>query len=126
MEAYYKPNEIKKELEQHLALNNGFAKREALKALSYISQLESKVERLKETQVIHIDISEQLKKECEYEIKTAKSDAVKEFAERLKKELSLLRKECRKYLDNNGVFAIDRVRRKVDNLLKKMGGEDNA
>ena len=44
----------------------------------------AEIKRLQNNQVVHMDISEQYKKECEYEIKTIKAKSVKEFAERLK------------------------------------------
>lgn len=55
--------------------------------------------------------------------KTAKAEAYKECIEKVKEELSLIRRECRNVLDNDGVFAIDRARKKVDNLLKEMEGK---
>ena len=55
------------------------------KAFTLINRQKAEIDRLKKNQVVHIDISEQFKKECEYEIKIAKSEAIKEFAERLKK-----------------------------------------
>ena len=69
----------------------------------------------------HIDEIDTLKKE----LKTAKSEAIKDFAERVKKELLLLKKECRKALDNDGVFAIKRARKKIDKLVKEMVSENN-
>ena len=57
------------------------------------------------------------------EVDRAKAKAIKEFADLVKKELLLLRKECRKELDNDGVFAIDRARKKVDNLVKEKVGD---
>ena len=67
-------------------------------ALDLINRQKAEIEMLKQSQVIHVDISEQFKKECEYEIKAAKGEAIKEFAERLKrgcgkfktKEISML------------------------------------
>ena len=56
-------------------------------------------------------------------VKNQRAEAIKEFAERLKKELSLYRKECRNLLDNGGVFAMDKARQKVDNLVKEMVGD---
>ena len=53
----------------------------------------------------------------------AKPEAIKEFAERLNIELSLYKRECRKFLDNAGAFAIDKARQKVDKLVKEMLGE---
>ena len=53
-----------------------------------------------------------------------REEAIKEFVERLKKELSLIKKECRKYLENDGVFAIDKARKKVDNIAKEMVGDN--
>lgn len=64
-----------------------------------------------------------LNAEWEGKYEKAKAEAVKEFAEKVKKELSLLKKECRKVLDNDGAFAIDRARKKIDNLVKEMEGE---
>lgn len=52
-----------------------------------LERKKAEIEKLKQSQVIHIDISEQFRKECEYEIKKAKSEAIKEFAEELKKKL---------------------------------------
>ena len=78
------PNEIKKALE--LCINrtvscvgcpfekDNFCGRKILQgSLAYINDLEDKVERLKKNKnhIIHIDISEQYQKECEYEIKIA-------------------------------------------------------
>lgn len=56
----------------------------------------------------------------------ARAEAIKEFAERLRKELSLIKKECRKFLDNGGVFAIEIARKKVDNLVKEMAGDSDV
>jgi hypothetical protein len=62
-------------------------------------------------------------KQLRYDVKKIRAEARKEFAERLNNELSLIKKECRKFLDNDGVFAIDKARKKVDNLVKEMTGE---
>ena len=60
---------------------------------------------------------------CHWCIEHSRAGAIKELAERLKKELSLIKKECRKFLDNGGVFAIEIARKKVDNLVKEMVGD---
>ena len=44
-----------------------------------ISELQKQVDELKKTQVKHIHIDEQFKKECEYEIKQAVKDTAKEI-----------------------------------------------
>lgn len=71
-------------------------------------EIKELTERLKEKHIIHIDISEQYRKECEHEIKTAKSDVIKEFAERLKKlhQMPL-------------ITSSD-----IDNLVKEMLGDE--
>lgn len=89
------PNIIKKSFEEQVVListmsdvyldeKQGFELFIAMSnALDYINDLEDKVERLKKKQkhIIHIDISEQYKKECEHEIKIAKEEAIKELME---------------------------------------------
>lgn len=52
-----------------------------------------------------------------------KAEAYKDCIEKVKKELSLIRLGCRELLDNDGVFAIDMARKRVDNLLKEMERE---
>lgn len=75
---------------------------------------------MKKNQVVHIDISEQFKKECEYEIKTAKSEAIKEFAERLKaKTISFV--EYDEYGWGERVTTVKTS--SIDNLVKEMVGE---
>lgn len=124
------PNVIKKTFEEQVAListmsdvyldeKQGFELYIAMgNALDYINQLEDEVERLKGKQVVHIDISEQLKKECEYEIKTAVSEAIKEFAERLKK------KKCH-YTETEDTFDFDGVTvEDIDSLVKEMVGDE--
>ncbi len=56
-------------------------------------------------------------------IAEARSEAIKELAERVKSVLSLEKRKCRKWLDNDGAFMVDKVRKEVDNLLKEMGVE---
>ena len=103
-------------------------------AIDLINRLQAENERLKnaykqcawERDIFQEGMKEEIKKECSYlqlDINTIKIEAYKECIEKVKEELSLLRKECRKVLDNDGVFAIDRARKKVDNLLKEMVGE---
>lgn len=82
-------------------------------ALDLINRQQAEIERLKGWQDL-------LKAEKHSLIK---AEAVKEFAEKVKKELSLLKKECRKVLDNDGAFAIDRARKKIDNLVKEIVGD---
>ena len=111
------------------------SKRIVRKAEEEITRQQTEIESLKENRdelweihcrdteryLEHIDEIDTLKKE----LKTAKSEAIKDFAERVKKELLLLKKECRKALDNDGVFAIKRARKKIDKLVKEMVGESN-
>lgn len=52
-----------------------------------------------------------------------KYTAYKEFAEKLKKELSAYRKKCRNALDNESVFVVDKVKQMLDILLKEMIGK---
>ena len=54
----------------------------------------------------------------------ARFEAYKEFAARLRKKLSAYRRKCQIALDDESVFAIDKARQKVDNLLKEMLGEE--
>ena len=49
-----------------------------------INRQKAEIERLKNNQVVHIDINEQFRKECEHEIKTAVTEAVKDLAEAVK------------------------------------------
>lgn len=55
-------------------------------------------------------------------IQAWKAEAYKECIGKVNKELSLLRRKCKNDLDDEGVFAIDRARKKVDNLLKELVG----
>ena len=89
-------------------------------ALDLINRQKAEIERLKNTLDDVLDREPILVERSE---KYAKAEAIKEFAERLKKELTLHRKVCRNLLDNDGVFAIDKVRQKVDNLVKEMVGD---
>ena len=85
--------------------------------LNLINRQKAEIARLKATVDSFTDIGKLYSE--------IKAEAIKEFAERLKKELSLCKKECRKFLDNDGAFAIDKARKKVDILVKEMVGEDN-
>lgn len=49
-----------------------------------LNRQQAEIERLKKSQRIELHIDEEFYKECQYEIKQAKSEAIKEFAERLK------------------------------------------
>ena len=86
-------NEVK-ELEQHLERNNGFAKWEALKALSIINCLKAEVERLQANYTLPkkgffnllcgaLVYTETLEEYNKFR-KEIKSEARKELAERLK------------------------------------------
>ena len=59
-------------------------------------------------------------------IDSIKAEAYKECIEKVDKELSLIRRKCKNNLDDEGVFAIDRARKKVDNLLKEMVGDTDV
>ncbi len=110
-------NEINRLQAENEALING---QETLQ--KYIAEQKAENERLKycnETNISSIaTLHEQLK--------TAKAEAYKECIEKVDKELSLLRRKCRNDLDDDGVFAIDRARKKVNNLLKELVGDNNG
>lgn len=94
-----------------------------MKAAYYLLERQkAEIVKLKQSQVIHIDISEQFRKECEYEIKKAKSEAIKEFAEELKKRADKINISY-----SGGYEHITRYKfspRTIDNLVKEMTGED--
>lgn len=106
----------------------------------------AEIERLKNNQVVHIDINEQFRKECEHEVKTAKAEAFKELSEKIKEEIRLILKDAYderrtriRHLEDNcryvvldvvvqyyegKIHSLDRVYRFIDNFLKEMVGED--
>lgn len=79
-----------------------------------INPQKAEIERLRKSQVVHVDISEQFKKECEYEIKTAKAEAIKAFAERLK--------ETKFKHGNDHIIYADNI----DHLVKETVGDNNV
>jgi DNA-binding protein H-NS len=113
-----KSNNIKKELEQHLELNNGFAKWEALKALAYVNHLEAEVERLNnECRKTRRDLLNEIIR-LEDQLETAKFEAVEEYAERLKEE------KCH-YTETEHTFDFDGVTvEDIDNVKKEMVGDN--
>ena len=54
------------------------------------------------------------------ELTTAKSEAIKEFAERLKKEFLQHQREYRKVLNSDGACAMIIAKKSIDNLVKEM------
>ena len=92
---------------------DGCQERLLLDALGLINRLQADIERLQGWQDL-------LKAEKHSLIK---AEAYKDCIEKVKKELSLIRLGCRELLDNDGVFAIDMARKRVDNLLKEMERE---
>jgi molecular chaperone GrpE (heat shock protein) len=128
-------NNIEKELEQHLELNNGFAKWEALKALDYITWLEEKVEKLNnECRKTRRDLLNEITR-LEDQLETAKSDAIEEFAEKsnsiidsLLKKYSVFKKYSVAGFDEFKAIcqALRGLQNDIYNLKKEMVGENNA
>ena len=78
-------------------------------ALDIINRQKAEIERLKE-QFRYLDVEcERLEKVNE----TAKAEAIKEFAERLKEQI---------YIKKDRLFYAE----KIDNLVKEMVGDDNG
>lgn len=91
--------------------------------------LQGEIEKLKGKHVIHIDISEQYKKECEYEIKTAKSEAIKEFAEKFNRviDIHLERYSVTEFDEFMAICQVLRgLQNNIDNLVKEMESENNV
>lgn len=87
-------------------------------ALALINRQQAQIERLETlNERLGNDIDLKLKYiyELEEKLKTAKAEAVKEFAERLKKEIDIRPTHSRE--QNKYVFFL------IDNLLKEMVGE---
>ena len=59
-------------------------------------------------------------------VRNAKAEAYKECIEKVQKIFSLIKRECQNKLEDDGVFAIERARRKVDNLLKGLVGKNES
>ena len=74
------------------------------------------IESLKADKIIaerHEKDARELYKDVVIQLKTAKSEAIKEFAERLKEHLK----------GNGGLFCVTTMNAKIDNLVKEMVGE---
>lgn len=85
-----------------------------------IERLKAEIGRLqKEANLVSI-LFQDLQEKAD-EIKT---EAYKDFTEKLKKELLAYRKKYTITLDDESVFAADKLRQMIDNLLKEMGGEE--
>jgi hypothetical protein len=122
-----KPNEIKKELETAMKLGDApigknfgciISKLTAKETLAYIEQLEAKVEMLNnECRETRRDLLNEIIR-LEDQLETAKSEAVKEFAERLKEE------KCH-YTETEHTFDFDGVTvEDIDNVKKEMVGDN--
>jgi hypothetical protein len=115
------PNEIKKDLEHEIHLaeyvdSNYCNSTEVLlikSALAYINQLEAEVERVKTAYPKTLGSIKKI-------YTTAKSDAIKDFAERVDKELL--------FTSQNEICAdcLIMARRIVNNLKEEMVGDDNG
>lgn len=95
----------------------------AKNALDLINRQKAEIERLRKSQVKEIHIDKEFYEECQYEMKQAKSEAIKEFAERLKAKM----RNCSMYcIDEQTYYLISYSL--VDNLVKEMteGKEDEG
>ena len=87
--------------------------------IDFINQLEAEVERLQSMNQAKLDMIHDLRTDLE----TAKSEAVKEFAERLKKEFHEYRKQYKEVANFDGAAAMLIAKRGVEIVLKEMVGE---
>lgn len=102
----------------------------ATKTIDLINRQKAEIERLKECPKCVYEYDGEITEYCVQgpcqnfkTVEQIKAEAYKEFAEKLKKELSAYRKKCRNALDNESVFVVDKARQMIDNLLKEMVGE---
>ena len=89
-------------------------------ALDLINRQQAEIESLKADKIIaerHEKDARELYKDVVMQLKTAKSEAVKEFAKRLKTEIDIRPTHSKK--QNECVFFL------IDNLVKEMVGENN-
>lgn len=86
--------------------------------LDLINRQQAEIEKLKKENKI-VDLNRRmalLEKQPLYDkIKTIKAEAIKEFADRLKKHLK----------GNGGLFCVTTMNAQIDNLAKEMVGEEN-
>lgn len=101
--------------------------------LDLINRQKAEIERLKECPKCVYEYDGEMTEYCVQgpcskfkTVEQIKAEAYREFAERLKKKISAYKRKCRDALDDESVFAVDKVRQKVDNLLKEMESENNA
>lgn len=96
--------------EECLYVGKGSCRQLTLDALALINRLKAEIERL-EKAIEVVDFMEELR---EKQLKRAKADAVKEFAERLKKEI-----DERWYYDIAGLDDTMCALTDIDNLVKE-------
>lgn len=112
-----------------------------LDALDLINRLQAENERLKSDVSVSRDAYMSMKDRYEYEkekvekakqkcidigkaLKNAKTEAYKEFAERLKTEFSQYQREYRNVLNDEGACAMIIAKKGVDNLLKELVADE--
>ena len=103
--------------------------------LNLINRQQAEIERLKncvksEDEVMDIAkrtmeplVKEITREQIDIAVKLSKTEAIKEFAERLKTEFSQYQREYRNVLNDEGACAMIIAKKGVDNLLKELVGE---
>ena len=96
-------------------------------AIDLINRQNAEIERWKKNcDELYDQMSERQKAEVKIARRMGKAEAIKEFAERLHKEINDYRdKKEMPMLPYTG-YALDYVDRKIDNLVKEMVGDDNG